>query len=162
MWLKIYWCIYSGAIANKNNLSFQNVTLVCNQKCLSVFSLSSGSVVYLVLEYFNGCYTRQSNLLSPCRLQVMAIGATLPTTNLLRVHPAPPPPPPLSLHDALPIFRSIPVILLRWNCCAYYCVQTVQLRNGNILRKWVCLSFRFVYSSFIIRSAARFPRQSVI
>ena len=73
------------------------------------FFMSSGSVVYHVLEYFKGCYTRQSN--SPCIVTLPSsalIGATLPTTNLLRVHH----PPPV-------LFQSFYI----WNCCAYYCVQ---------------------------------------
>lgn len=66
------WCIYSGAIVSKNNLSCQNVTLVCNPKCLSAFFMFSGSVVYLVLGYFKGCYTRQSN--SPCIVTLPSSG----------------------------------------------------------------------------------------
>ena len=142
------WCIYSGAITSKNNLSFQNVTLVCNQKCLSVFFMSSGSVVYHVLEYFKGCYTRQSN--SPCIVTLPSSGYAHRCNTLQQI---------CCVCTILP--RSIPVILHLELLRVLLCTKVQGLTNNcNLGMAIFCASeyvLPFVYSSFIIRSAVRFP-----
>lgn len=88
------------------------------QSALVFFFMFSGSVVYLVLGYFKGCYTRQSN--SPCIVTLPSSGYGHRCNIAYNKSVAFPSPPP----------HSIPIILHLELLCVLLCTKVQGLTNS--------------------------------